>query len=425
MKYFLPLLLLSVLAQGIARAQNTYPARVTGHTADVIADGQWSSTNTDVALGSTSAWLDGPTSLRVLYCQSFRGNRNTTTAPPYGLDDDGMVRTGTGIASDGYKFMPFNGNNGTVLSTTSDSAVLMLEPYQVGNGMVLGLISSEGNSTAEVKAYGSGVSLLQQPVILNVNDWFRLSLATAGTITDIGRVSRSTDAFDGTASNPHIDLYTVTDNTWQGTEKRIDRVVIRRTNTTNTMLTVVLLSVTSSLPRPEVLSAVMPTSQQAQITLASAPAGADSVYYEVYTDSLCAPATLVASGKQMASQPNLSIQNLPGAGELFLRANYTGTRKSAFIEPYALRTVVSTGRTFSQAGIVLYPNPAQQSREAVLKLPEHLTLQDLYLTSTTGQRINLPIAQGRTQLLQAPAAGVYMLTVQTTSGHWHAKWVVQ
>ncbi len=169
------------------------PVSVSGFTYDIIANG---SGGTNRALATTTNDLG----TFVLYSKDFRGNNNQSTAPIYGLPDNGKI-TNASLSGYDYQLANYNGNNALVLKNLNDTGTLRLNAQDTFTHISILAFSENGVSAVTAIAYFSDGT--NTTLKFDVLDWFgQPNFAIKG----IGRISKSNDQFDPgeTDENPRM-----------------------------------------------------------------------------------------------------------------------------------------------------------------------------------------------------------------------------
>lgn len=179
---------------------------VTGFNQDLIAEGSGGSHR---AFNTTTVSFDQDYASggnHVMYAQNFRGDFNPSTAPPFGLANNGFIisANNTNIR---YQLANYTGNNVIFLKDYNSTGTLTFSTSGCYSALSILAASAEGASTFTIRVNFSDATYTDYS--FSVADWFSGSNAT---IMGIGRVNRAPDpggvdtydTFDGDASNPRL-----------------------------------------------------------------------------------------------------------------------------------------------------------------------------------------------------------------------------
>ncbi|MCC6816974.1 MAG: fibronectin type III domain-containing protein, partial [Saprospiraceae bacterium] len=170
------------------------PIAVTGFNHDIIANGAGGANR---ALTSTT----NDFGTFVLYSKDFRGNNNQTSAPKYGLADNGKIINANRPGYD-FQLANYTGNNALLLKNVNESGTLSLVSQDTVSSFVI-LATSE-NGISNVNALATFSDGTNTPFTFSINDWFgQPNFAIKG----IGRITRSNDIFDSGESAEDPRLY--------------------------------------------------------------------------------------------------------------------------------------------------------------------------------------------------------------------------
>lgn len=179
---------------------------VTGFNQDLIAEGSGGSHR---AFNTTTVSFDQDYASggnHVMYAQNFRGDFNPSTAPPFGLANNGFIisANNTNIR---YQLANYTGNNVIFLKDLNSTGTLTFSTSGCYSALSILAASAEGASSFTIRINFSDATYTDYS--FTVADWFYGSNAT---IMGIGRVNRAPDpggvdtydTFDGDASNPRL-----------------------------------------------------------------------------------------------------------------------------------------------------------------------------------------------------------------------------
>lgn len=198
MVYFDKIIKVCFLAILICLSVNSYSqtfvsVKVSGFNQDIIAEGAG---GTDRAKATTNTTFDDVTQTgdNVMYSKDFRGNNNLSSAPPFGLPDDGKINS-LNLIGAVYQLAPYSQNNALVIKNQNGSGTLVLETPGAFTKIAFLGASANGDSQFDlVLNFSDGTNTTAQ---FTVRDWFS---GTPFAINNIGRVQR-TDTLGHTADN--------------------------------------------------------------------------------------------------------------------------------------------------------------------------------------------------------------------------------
>ncbi len=401
------------LIQTMVMAQTAYtPLRLSGFNHDGIANGVTPGGTVRQAGLSTTTTLDNPSfSSSVLYGKDFRGAVNSSTAPPFGLPTDGFLIANQNNFTDVYRTAPFEGPNIAVL-TGADSIDLIVAPSQPANKVNLLVFSSEGASVLRARLFfdgGATDSSYFAPI--TIADWFLA--ANTNVLNRIGRVSRNTDQFSGTATNPHLDRAVLNlAPAQQGAY--INRIRVAK-NAGTSYLMVLAASVANVLDAPTVGNPNVLSFSAFNINWLPNVPNPTNYYYEVARDSLF---TDYFPGKKnvRTTSANLNISNLTNSGTFAyfrVRTEDANGDFSAFSDAKVvqLRPTSLAGRMGGSSLLQLFPNPAKVHDG--IQIPTDAT--DLTVVNNLGQLVQFAIIEGQ---LVINTPGLYLVRLRS-QGIWH------
>lgn len=177
----------------LADMSKPIPIGLTGFNHDIIANGSGS----NQANASTTTDFGTYT----LYSKDFKGNTNPNSVPPFGLPENGKIINST-LQDFDYQLENYSGNNALILKNLGESASLTLKAFQTFSKIAILATNEGGESLVTAVANFSDGSKLETE--FNVLDWFNKDNYA---IKGIGRVSRSNDVFDITATSESYRLY--------------------------------------------------------------------------------------------------------------------------------------------------------------------------------------------------------------------------
>jgi hypothetical protein len=187
----LKLLATAVLFAGAFDANATFnPVAVTGFNEDVVANG------IGAASTSTTADVDGVSYAFV--ASDFQATATSPT-PTYYLPVGGVVNS---VATSGLSFQlaSYSGNNALRIAAQNGTGTLTFNTaQQAGEIYVLG-VSGSGSSTADITVTFTD-NTTETFTGITFNDWY---YASGFAIQGIGRVKLTTNALEGTASDPRL-----------------------------------------------------------------------------------------------------------------------------------------------------------------------------------------------------------------------------
>jgi len=205
--YFVALLLLfSFTADVKAQLYEVIP--VTGFNQDVIAEGVGTGSNHQANATTTITFdsLNYSGASHVMYAKNFRGDKNPSTAPPYGLVDNGFI-----ISSSNnnirYQLANYTGNNALRLAGLNSTGTLTFATPGCYSALSILASSGQGASTFTVTLnFTDGTT--NSSYSFTVADWYN---GSNYAIQGIGRVNKTPDGsgetydqFDGDATNPRL-----------------------------------------------------------------------------------------------------------------------------------------------------------------------------------------------------------------------------
>lgn len=170
------------------------PITITSYNQDVIAEG------VGPAAGSTTISVDDATSSGANFAylsSTYRNPASPNTVPAYSLPANGRILNGVKY----FQLAPYNQNNSTrLVANNAFDTMKFFTPRSAKNIYVLA-VSGSGASTVNFKVlFSDGTSADFNAN--NINDWYGTFSNTV--IGSVGRVSRSTNAFEGTTTGPNL-----------------------------------------------------------------------------------------------------------------------------------------------------------------------------------------------------------------------------
>lgn len=345
------LLALCLAAALPALSQSRSFIKLSGFNQDLVAEGTG---NAPLATQRTTTTVDAPKTVgsnKVLYTKNFRGGANATTAPPYGLPDDGII----GAANDNYQLAPYDANNSVLLVNNGDSAVLSLLPnntYEIISAVGL---NAQGTSTVTLRIHYADSTSLVQTTNLVYPDWFLTNASYPIVQSAMGRTDRDTDAFDGTATNPHLFRYTFTLSAADRV-KPIRSLVFRKTAGSGRFL-FMAASGTNALSAPVLLPAdsLSPTSFKA--SWRSVP-NATAYHWEVSTDSLFRTYAPLYLRNKATTDTTVTVTGLAANTTYYYRVRAARAGGSSLYTRAAqVPTFTGLFPTVSVGQVAVYPNP--------------------------------------------------------------------
>jgi len=210
-KYFMVVGFLLVLefCTFSVNAQQYQVISVTGFNQDVIAEGVGTA-GSHRAQATTTTTFDALNTgaCHVMYARNFRGDNNLSTAPPYGLVDNGFIVSASD-ANKRYQLANYTGNNTLLLTTLNQSGTLTFATS--GCYSALSILASSGQSSSSFNVTVNFSDGTNAAYTFSVPDWYG---GANYAVQGIGRVNRvpdipyggseSYDVFDGDASNPRL-----------------------------------------------------------------------------------------------------------------------------------------------------------------------------------------------------------------------------
>lgn len=189
-------------------AQQYQVIPITGFNHDVIAEGVGTGSNHQANATTTITFdsLNYSGASHVMYAKNFRGDLNHSTAPPYGLVDNGFIISASN-SNIRYQLANYTGNNVLRLAGLNSSGTLTFVTPGCYSSLSILASSGQGSSTFNVTVnFTDGTS--NSSYSFTVADWYG---GSNYAILGIGRVNKTPDGsgdtydqFDGDASNPRL-----------------------------------------------------------------------------------------------------------------------------------------------------------------------------------------------------------------------------
>jgi hypothetical protein len=197
------------------------PITITSYNQDVIAEG------VAAAASTTTISVDDATASGANFAylsSTYRNPASPGTAPTYSLPSNGRILNGVKY----FQLAPYNQNNSTrLVANNAFDTMKFFTPRSAKNIYVLA-VSGSGTSTVAFKVlFSDGTSA--DFTGNTINDWY--GSFTNTVIGSVGRVSRTTNAFEGTTSGPNLYETALTLATTD-TAKTIKGIVATKTSTT-------------------------------------------------------------------------------------------------------------------------------------------------------------------------------------------------
>jgi len=248
-----------------------------GLNEDVIANG------VGLATSSTSTDVDGGN-----YCLIAKDYRETATSPAltYGLPVSGTI-TSAATATPGLAFQmspfdtPYAGNNSLRLSSIGDSGTLEFAVPLAAQTLYL-LAHSGGGSSYFTATINFEDSTTQAVASTFLPDWF-FSTYYPAAIAGIGRIKRSTDDLESSATDPRlyqIAIAILPENQY----KLIESITIEKASGSDfgSIANFYAISANASptCPQPVALSVTAITTNSADLQWSN-PGGSDPMFYQV------------------------------------------------------------------------------------------------------------------------------------------------
>lgn len=212
MKTNFTVLLVLVLLSGLfvqnGNAQQYQVIPVTGFNQDLIAEGVGTGSNHQANATTTITFdsLNFSGASHVMYAMNFRGDKNPSTAPPYGLPNTGFI-TSVNNTNIRYQLANYTGSNALRLAGRNSTGTLTFVTPGCYSALSILASSGQGSSTFNVTLnFTDGTS--NSTYTFTVADWYN---GTPYAIIGIGRVNKTPDGsgdtydtFDGDATNPRL-----------------------------------------------------------------------------------------------------------------------------------------------------------------------------------------------------------------------------
>nr|WP_322625481.1 GEVED domain-containing protein [uncultured Flavobacterium sp.] len=250
-----------------------------GFNQDVIANG------VGAASASTSAAIDN---VDFAYLSNDFRATESSAAPAYSLPASGLI-TSIATATSGLTFQlaPYSGNNSLKLTANNENGTLVFSNQ--ASGATLYLLATSGSGASSISAVITFADGTTQAVNSSaVPDWYD-GTSQPTTIQGIGRIKRTTNGIEGTATNPRMYQIALPIQLANQT-KLIQSVQITKTLAAG-FVNIFGASVKGLPNCPEMTSAsssiVSPTSANISWVLGTNGSGGTTTTYtvEVYTDA--------------------------------------------------------------------------------------------------------------------------------------------